>query len=130
MKIAFTSRSAAALWENDLANRRPPMPSSTTTRCGTIAAVYSRCQSQRDLRMRLGQLCKVSRGVVPDIALCRRHCLPPIKSSPVHRISEDGGIVMSIRWLMSMSNDAKKLARTVRAMRPPCPTRKLMSPAA
>jgi hypothetical protein len=26
MKIAFTSRSAAALRESDLANRRPPMP--------------------------------------------------------------------------------------------------------
>jgi len=49
MKIAFTSRSAAALRENDLANRRPPMPSLATTRGGTTAAVYSRCQSQRDL---------------------------------------------------------------------------------
>jgi len=47
MKIAFTSRSAAALRENDLANRRPPMPSLTTTRGGTIAAVCSRCRSQR-----------------------------------------------------------------------------------
>jgi len=34
---------------------RPPMPSSTTTRGGTIAAVYSRCQSERDLRIRHGQ---------------------------------------------------------------------------
>src|SRR5262245_13481281 len=56
MKIAFTSRSVAALQENDLANRRPPTPSLTTTRGGTIAAVYSRCQSQRDLRIRHGQL--------------------------------------------------------------------------
>jgi hypothetical protein len=31
-KIAFTSRSVAALRENDLANRRPPMPSLITTR--------------------------------------------------------------------------------------------------
>src|SRR5215813_7807118 len=31
------------------------MPSSTTTRGGTIAAAYSRCQSQRDLRIRHGQ---------------------------------------------------------------------------
>jgi hypothetical protein len=30
------------------------MPSSTTTRGGTIAVVYSRCQSQRDLRIRHG----------------------------------------------------------------------------
>jgi len=36
MKIAFTSPSAAALRENDLANRRPPMPSSTTTRTAAL----------------------------------------------------------------------------------------------
>jgi len=54
-KVAFTSRSQAARQENDLANRRPPMPSSTTTRGGSIAGVYSRCQSQRDLRIRHGQ---------------------------------------------------------------------------
>jgi len=29
-------------------NRRPPMPSLITTLGGTIAAVYSRCQSQRN----------------------------------------------------------------------------------
>jgi hypothetical protein len=38
----------AALRENDLANRRPPTPSLITTLGGTIAAVCSRCQSQRD----------------------------------------------------------------------------------
>jgi hypothetical protein len=42
-KIAFTSRSVAAPRENDLANRRPPMPSLTTTLGGIIAAVCSRC---------------------------------------------------------------------------------------
>src|SRR6266446_6611343 len=47
-KIAFTSRSVAALQEKDLANRRPPMPSLITTLGGTIAAVCSRCQSQRN----------------------------------------------------------------------------------
>src|ERR1700726_4523229 len=47
-KIAFTSRSVAALQENDLANRYPPMPSLTTTLGGTIAAVCFRCQSQRN----------------------------------------------------------------------------------
>src|SRR5258707_5144402 len=47
-KIAFTSRSMAALQENDLANRYPPMPSLTTTLGGTIAAVCFRCQSQRN----------------------------------------------------------------------------------
>jgi hypothetical protein len=40
--------SVAALQENDLANRRPPMPILITTLGGTIAAVYSRCQSQRN----------------------------------------------------------------------------------
>jgi hypothetical protein len=47
-KIAFTSRSVAALQENDLANRYPPMPSLITTLGGTIAAVCFRCQSQRN----------------------------------------------------------------------------------
>src|SRR5205807_5047263 len=46
-KIAFTSRSVAALPEKDLASRRPPMPSFTMLG-GTIAAVCSRCQSQRN----------------------------------------------------------------------------------
>jgi hypothetical protein len=55
MKVAFTSRSAAALRENDLANHRPPMPSLTTTLGGTTAAVYSRCRQQRKLRIRHGQ---------------------------------------------------------------------------
>ena len=53
--IAFTIRLMAVLRENDLANRRPPMPSLTTTRGGTIAAVCSRCQSRRNLRIRQGQ---------------------------------------------------------------------------
>jgi hypothetical protein len=48
MKIAFTSRSVAALPEKDLANRRPPMASLITTLGGIIAAVCSRCQSQRN----------------------------------------------------------------------------------
>jgi hypothetical protein len=43
-----TSRSVAALQENDLASRRPPMPSLITTLGGTIAAVCSKCQSQRN----------------------------------------------------------------------------------
>src|SRR6266571_3352090 len=47
-KIAFTSRSVAALQEKDLANRRPPMRALITTLGGTIAAVCSRCQSQRN----------------------------------------------------------------------------------
>jgi hypothetical protein len=55
-KIAFTSRSVAALRENDLANCRPPMPSFTTTLGGTTAAVCSRCRSQRNLRIRHGQV--------------------------------------------------------------------------
>jgi len=38
----------AALQEKDLANHRPPMPSLTTTLGGTIAAVCSRYQSQRN----------------------------------------------------------------------------------
>jgi len=54
MNITFTSRSAAALRENDQANRRPPMLSSTNTHGGTIVAVYFRCQSQRNLRIRHG----------------------------------------------------------------------------
>ena len=41
-------RSVAALRENDLANRRPPVPSLTTTLGGTIAAVCSRCRPQRN----------------------------------------------------------------------------------
>jgi hypothetical protein len=38
-----------------LRNRRPSMPSLTTTLGGTIAAVCSRCRSLRDLRIRHGQ---------------------------------------------------------------------------
>ena len=45
----------AALRENDLANRRPPLPSLLTTLGGTIAAVCSRCRSRRNLRIRHGQ---------------------------------------------------------------------------
>jgi integrase-like protein len=41
--------------EERLANRRPPMPSWTTTLGGTTAAVCSRCRSQRNLRIRHGQ---------------------------------------------------------------------------
>src|SRR5262245_3556727 len=40
--------------ENDLANRRPPLPSFTATHGGTIAAVCSRCRSQHNLRIRHG----------------------------------------------------------------------------
>src|SRR5216683_7204333 len=47
-KIAFTSRSVAALQEKDPENRYPPMPSLTITLGGTIAAVCFRCQSQRN----------------------------------------------------------------------------------
>ena len=47
-KVVFTSRSVAALQEKDLANRRPAMPSLITTLGGIIAAVCSRCQSQRN----------------------------------------------------------------------------------
>jgi hypothetical protein len=36
-KIAFTCRPAAALRQNDLANRRPPMPSLAITRGGTLS---------------------------------------------------------------------------------------------
>jgi len=46
--LAFTSRSVAALQEKDPENRRPPMPSLIITLGGTIAAVCSRCQSQRN----------------------------------------------------------------------------------
>src|SRR5256885_9377772 len=53
--IAFTSRSTAALPEKDLANRRPPILSLITLPGGTIAAVCSRCQSRRSLRIRHGQ---------------------------------------------------------------------------
>jgi len=42
----FTSRSVAALLENDLANRRLPMLCLITTLGGTIAAGCSRCQSR------------------------------------------------------------------------------------
>jgi len=47
-KIAFTSRSAATPQEKDLASRRRPMPFSITTLGGTILAVCSRWQSQRN----------------------------------------------------------------------------------
>jgi hypothetical protein len=51
MNIAFSSRSAAALRQNDLANRRPPMPSLAITRGDTIATGCSRCRLQRSLRI-------------------------------------------------------------------------------
>jgi hypothetical protein len=54
-----TSRSVAALRENDLANRRQPMRSLITTLGGTIAAVFSRCRSQRNLRFRHGQVSRI-----------------------------------------------------------------------
>jgi hypothetical protein len=57
----FTSRSVGALQGKDLANRRPPMPSLITTLGGTIAAVCSRCQSQRNLRIRHGQAKKMKK---------------------------------------------------------------------
>jgi hypothetical protein len=56
MKIAFTRRSVAALQENDLANRYPPMPSLTITLGGTIAAVCFRCQSQRNYEFAMDML--------------------------------------------------------------------------
>jgi hypothetical protein len=55
-KIVFTSRSVAALQENDLANRYPPVPSLTTTLGGTIAAVCFRCQSQRNYEFAMDSL--------------------------------------------------------------------------
>lgn len=48
MNTVFTSRSVAALQENDLANHRPRMPPLITTLGGTIAAVCSRCRSRRN----------------------------------------------------------------------------------
>jgi hypothetical protein len=38
--IALTSRSMAALRENDLANRRPPLPSLPATRGSTIGGLF------------------------------------------------------------------------------------------
>src|SRR2546430_7431184 len=55
-KIAFTSRSVAALQENGLADRYPPMPCLTTTLGGTIAAVWFRCQSQRNYEFAMDRL--------------------------------------------------------------------------
>src|SRR5450759_5212410 len=88
-KIAFISRSVAVLQEKDLANRRPPMPSLITTLGGTIAAVCTRCRSQRNLRIRHGQ--------APDRALRghRRPCnlgrvASPIRTNLVYG-SDKGG---------------------------------------
>src|SRR6266446_3422268 len=50
-KIAFTRRSVAALQENDLANRYPPMPSLTTTLGGTTAAVVADLALHKDGRI-------------------------------------------------------------------------------
>src|SRR5262249_58073616 len=50
--LSVTSRSAAALREKCLANRRRFGPSLPTTHGGTIAAVCSRCRSPRNLRIR------------------------------------------------------------------------------
>jgi len=55
-KIAFTSRSVAALRENDLANRRPTIRSLITMLGGTIAAVCSRCQSQHNYEFAMDRL--------------------------------------------------------------------------
>ena len=46
----------AALQEKGLANRRPPMPSLITTLGGIIAAVCSRCQSQRNYEFAMDRL--------------------------------------------------------------------------
>ena len=43
-------------------NRRPPMPSLITTLGGTIAAVYSRCQSQRNYEFAM-DTCNQQRGL-------------------------------------------------------------------
>jgi len=49
MTIAFTSRSATELRENDPGQPHPPTLLLTTTHGGTIAAVCSRCRQQRNL---------------------------------------------------------------------------------
>jgi hypothetical protein len=64
-KIAFTSRSVAALQENDLANRYPPMPSLTTTLGGTTAAVCFRCQSQRNYEFAMDRF-QQEKGIAVD----------------------------------------------------------------
>ena len=46
----------AALQEKDLANRRQTMPSLITTLGGIIAAVCSRCQSQRNYEFAMDRL--------------------------------------------------------------------------
>jgi hypothetical protein len=55
----FQLSSAAALLENDLANRRLPMLSLITTLGGTIAAVCSRCQSQLNYEFAMDRFKKV-----------------------------------------------------------------------
>ena len=45
----------AVLPENDVANRRPPLPFSLATPGGAIAAVCSKCRSRCNLRIRHGQ---------------------------------------------------------------------------
>jgi hypothetical protein len=56
--IGFTNRSMVALRENTLASRYLPLPSWPTMRGGTIAAVFSRCRSQRNLRIRHARCCR------------------------------------------------------------------------
>ena len=76
----------AALREKNLANRRPTMPSLITTLGGIIAAVCSRCQSQRNYEFAMDTLAGIQRALKPGtrfaaIVLSTAEKLPHISES-------------------------------------------------
>jgi hypothetical protein len=77
----------AALPENDLANHRPPMPSLITTLGGIIAAVCSRCQSQRNYEFAMDQI-KTLRQTILNLAVRGKlvpHPDPELENSIGHK---------------------------------------------
>jgi hypothetical protein len=88
-----------ALEENDLANRRPPMPSLITTLGGTIAAVCSRCQSQRNYEFAIHRMTKMRglflNGAAIGTAVFLLFAPAQLNAQPAVAIDDDdiGGVV-------------------------------------
>jgi len=51
-------RIGSAVQEKDLANHRPPTPSSSTTLGGPIVAICTRCQSQHNYEFAMERACQ------------------------------------------------------------------------
>src|SRR5437773_11492397 len=96
--IAFTSRSVAALRENDLANRRPLPPSLTITLGVTIAAVCSRCQSKLNYEFAMD---RQRRAACPRVAFIA--CFPPL-------VEHDDKFTIACRFVATASHQERAWA--------------------